>query len=179
MGSLTAAATDPPPAPAGWLPSIAVPWLVLLLLVSVVYQLRSWYRLRHIPGPFAASVSQLWMVKHALSGRFHERLRDVSEKYGSLTLAISGPCPSHFLLLPSRLAPLPFLRLAANGEHSGRLLTHAMRRPPCSHRPQRAAVDGPERAPYDVSRSVPVHQGRLLQYGPRRAGRQHRRLGAQ
>ena len=103
MGSLTAAATDPPPAPAGWLPSIAVPWLVLLLLVSVVYQLRSWYRLRHIPGPFAASVSQLWMVKHALSGRFHERLRDVSEKYGSLTLAIpralSLPNPPCFFRL--------------------------------------------------------------------------------
>ena len=109
MGNfLSAASADPSrPPPVGWLLSVAMPWLVLLLLVFAVYQLRSWYRLRHIPGPFAASVSQLWMVKYALSGRFHERLRDVSEKYGSLTLAISGLCPSDPCFSPT---PFPFTR---------------------------------------------------------------------
>ncbi|KAK6189218.1 hypothetical protein LQW54_013500 [Pestalotiopsis sp. IQ-011] len=64
--------------------SLLLPCLAAFLFALYVYAFRSWYRLRHVPGPFLASISGAWMVKKALSGRFHEHLKDVSEKYGSL-----------------------------------------------------------------------------------------------
>ncbi|KAI4594437.1 hypothetical protein KJ359_008225 [Pestalotiopsis sp. 9143b] len=64
--------------------SLLLPCLTAFLFALYVYAFRSWYRLRHVPGPFLASISGAWMVKKALSGRFHEHLKDVSEKYGSL-----------------------------------------------------------------------------------------------
>ncbi|KAK9425291.1 putative Cytochrome P450 [Seiridium unicorne] len=78
MGSLAAAAQDAAPG------TLVLPCLVVALFALFVYEFRSWYRLRHIPGPFFASVSSAWMVKKALSGRFHEHLKSVSEQYGSL-----------------------------------------------------------------------------------------------
>ncbi|KAI0126728.1 cytochrome P450 [Xylariales sp. AK1849] len=78
MGTLAAAAQDAGPG------SFAVPFLVIAFIALFVYEFRSWYRLRHIPGPFLASISIAWMVRRALSGRFHEHLKDVSEKYGPL-----------------------------------------------------------------------------------------------
>ncbi|KAH8892633.1 cytochrome P450 [Thozetella sp. PMI_491] len=50
----------------------------------VAFQLRSWHRLRHIPGPALGSVSVLWMLKHALGRRYHEKLKEASDKYGTL-----------------------------------------------------------------------------------------------
>lgn len=64
-------------------PVSLVAFSVAVVLVTLfVYEFRSWYRLRHVPGPFLASISSTWMVKKALSGRFHEHLKDVSEQYG-------------------------------------------------------------------------------------------------
>ncbi|KAI5918647.1 cytochrome P450 [Camillea tinctor] len=57
---------------------------LFFLVILVWHGFRSWYRLRHVPGPFLASISVVWMLRKALSGRFHEYLRDVSEQYGPL-----------------------------------------------------------------------------------------------
>ncbi|KAK8064537.1 pisatin demethylase (cytochrome P450) [Apiospora phragmitis] len=81
MGIVTAASQ---PAQHGLLQSIVLPCLLALVAVFLLQQFRSWYRLRHIPGPFWASVSSFWMVRKALTGKLHEHLRDISEKYGPL-----------------------------------------------------------------------------------------------
>ncbi|KAI0023898.1 cytochrome P450 [Xylariomycetidae sp. FL0641] len=57
---------------------------LLALAVFLFLSVRSWYRLRHVPGPFLASISSLWLVRNALSGRLHEHLRKVGEDYGPL-----------------------------------------------------------------------------------------------
>ncbi|KAH7027769.1 cytochrome P450 [Microdochium trichocladiopsis] len=57
---------------------------VVLLAGTVIQTLRSWYRLRHVPGPFLASFSSAWMLRRSLSGRFHEHLREVGDTYGTL-----------------------------------------------------------------------------------------------
>jgi hypothetical protein len=83
-GSLATAATDAGPA------SLVGFSVAVVLLTLFVYEFRSWYRLRHVPGPFLASVSSAWMVKKALSGRFHEHLRDAAEQYGKDALSIAA-----------------------------------------------------------------------------------------
>ncbi|KAI2469670.1 cytochrome P450 [Annulohypoxylon bovei var. microspora] len=50
-------------------------------VISAVY---SWYRLCHVPGPFLASFSYLWLAWYALSGKQLEIIDDVGKKYGSL-----------------------------------------------------------------------------------------------
>ena len=42
-----------------------------------------WYRLSHIPGPFWASFSSLWMVKVTLEGRAPEAWKEATDKYGA------------------------------------------------------------------------------------------------
>ncbi|KAH8200594.1 hypothetical protein TruAng_005246 [Truncatella angustata] len=78
VGSLAAAVQDAAPR------TLLLPCIAVALITLGAFQIRSWYRLRHIPGPLLASVSGAWMVKKALSGRFHEHLRNVSDKYGPL-----------------------------------------------------------------------------------------------
>ncbi|KAI1500203.1 cytochrome P450 [Biscogniauxia marginata] len=56
----------------------------IAFVILVAHNFRSWYRLRHIPGPFLASTSVVWVLRRALSGKLHEHLRDVSEQYGPL-----------------------------------------------------------------------------------------------
>ncbi|KAK1833730.1 cytochrome P450 [Podospora conica] len=42
----------------------------------------SWWRMRHIPGPFLASFSYLWLASVQRSGRMGEIYRDLPAKYG-------------------------------------------------------------------------------------------------
>lgn len=44
----------------------------------------SWYRLRHIRGPFLASISNLWIVRASTSTRLSEIFEDVGREYGPL-----------------------------------------------------------------------------------------------
>jgi hypothetical protein len=46
--------------------------------------LRQWYRLRHIPGPFLASFSYLWLGNASWNGKQFEIHRDLGQKYGPL-----------------------------------------------------------------------------------------------
>ncbi|KAI0836308.1 cytochrome P450 [Hypoxylon sp. FL0890] len=50
-------------------------------VISAIY---SWYRLRHIPGPFIASFSYLPLAWYALTGRQLQFYDATSKKYGSL-----------------------------------------------------------------------------------------------
>ena len=60
--------------------------LGLALLWFLFSTIRQWYRLRHIPGPPLASVSAAWLIRCLASGRFHEHMIDVAEKYGMYLL---------------------------------------------------------------------------------------------
>ncbi|KAI0977265.1 cytochrome P450 [Xylaria arbuscula] len=51
------------------------------LLGSSIYQ---WHRLRHIPGPFLASFSHLWIGYSGWSGKQYEIHKHLGEKYGPL-----------------------------------------------------------------------------------------------
>lgn len=58
----------------------------LLGLLAAVYSFRvayQWYRLSHIPGPFLASISGLWMIKVTLAGTAPDTLKGVTDKYGT------------------------------------------------------------------------------------------------
>lgn len=43
----------------------------------------TWYRLRHIKGPFSAAFSNYWLVRHVAAGVMHLDLAEVCEKYGA------------------------------------------------------------------------------------------------
>lgn len=58
-------------------------WTVFALLaVAVAQRFRTWLRLRHIPGPFSAGFSELWLIKKTRGGRVHMETAEVCEKYG-------------------------------------------------------------------------------------------------
>ncbi|KAM5355339.1 hypothetical protein ACJ41O_001985 [Fusarium nematophilum] len=50
----------------------------------VVRQVRRWHRLRHIPGPRLAGWSSWWQLNGALSGVYHEHLKDAADRFGPL-----------------------------------------------------------------------------------------------
>ncbi len=68
--------------------SAAVWGLITLLAIVVVHRFRTWYRLRHIPGPFWAGITGWWMIRTQWAGRQPFVLRDVCAKYGTEHLFI-------------------------------------------------------------------------------------------
>ncbi|KAK6956791.1 hypothetical protein Daesc_002071 [Daldinia eschscholtzii] len=60
----------------------------ILVTLAVSYYVLStaylWYRLRHVPGPFFASLSYIWLARQALNGTQLEAFGSASRKYGSL-----------------------------------------------------------------------------------------------
>lgn len=75
-----------------------VPLVVCILLSLVVLQLwRTWWRLRHIPGPFPASITNFQRVRWVTTKRAHLILQDMHEKYGEVvrigpnTVTFSNP----------------------------------------------------------------------------------------
>ncbi|KAI0026149.1 pisatin demethylase [Xylariomycetidae sp. FL0641] len=50
----------------------------------VLYSAQVWYRLRHIPGPWAYAVSSLPLLKINLSGHSHAALNRLTDNYGPL-----------------------------------------------------------------------------------------------
>ena len=63
---------------------LAVVTVLLLGVWCLARLFRSWHRLRHIPGPPLAGWSAAWLLRTLLSGRFHEHMREASERYGPL-----------------------------------------------------------------------------------------------
>lgn len=70
------------------LQGIFVGFTTLLTTWYIVSAVAAWYRLRHIPGPFLASFSYLWISKGILCNTLLEDLRGLN-KYGGF--ARSGP----------------------------------------------------------------------------------------
>ncbi|EGR50279.1 uncharacterized protein TRIREDRAFT_105768 [Trichoderma reesei QM6a] len=59
----------------------------ICLVFFFVYIARSiylWQRLRHIPGPPSAAWTIWWQLSGAMSGRYHERLKDAADTHGPL-----------------------------------------------------------------------------------------------
>jgi len=61
---------------------LGVAAVLVLLSFWVARSARSWYRLRHVPGPAFASVSTAWMLRKLSTGQFHEHMCKVSDQYG-------------------------------------------------------------------------------------------------
>ena len=57
--------------------------LVLVLAIYVAYQ-QYFSALARIPGPFGASLSRLWLVKHSWDGDMHRQMINLHSKYGKL-----------------------------------------------------------------------------------------------
>jgi hypothetical protein len=65
----------------------------LFLVVGWYYiasTIRSWYRLRHIPGPRLASLSYLWLTRVLWKGRQYETYKTIHDEYGSSLVRV-GP----------------------------------------------------------------------------------------
>ncbi|RDW65159.1 hypothetical protein BP5796_09851 [Coleophoma crateriformis] len=66
--------------------SLALVWTLLAVLVgyTAVSRIRTWLRLRHIPGPSFAGFSRFWLLRKALGGRFHLDTAEACEKFGPI-----------------------------------------------------------------------------------------------
>jgi hypothetical protein len=81
-------------------------WGFLGLLVALIaaatirVNVRSWLRLRHIPGPPFAAFSKLWILRKTLGGCFHLDLAEACEKYGTVPM-LQSTRPGFLLILNS------------------------------------------------------------------------------
>lgn len=57
---------------------------ITIILWYVISTAVSWYRLHHIPGPFLASISDLWMMRASTSTRLSEIFEQLGQEYGSV-----------------------------------------------------------------------------------------------
>ncbi|KAI5926270.1 cytochrome P450 [Camillea tinctor] len=62
----------------------AVTVVLGLFLCYVLSAVLAWYRLRHIPGPFLASFSYLWLYLTTKSGKMHLKLVEEHRKHGKI-----------------------------------------------------------------------------------------------
>ncbi|KAJ0159876.1 hypothetical protein CTA2_8967 [Colletotrichum tanaceti] len=62
------------------IPSPGAALAMIVLPVLAWYYLRSWYRLRHIPGPFLNSISIAPMNYMALGGKLSLRLKELGDR---------------------------------------------------------------------------------------------------
>ena len=53
-----------------------------LLVYSAVTSFLQWKRLRHVPGPWLAPWTHLWLCRQAATGKIGVRLAETSAKYG-------------------------------------------------------------------------------------------------
>ena len=66
------------------LPFLGVSAFVASLTYYIASSFFTWYRLRHVPGPFLASFSYLWLARNNLFGVSNAKLRVLHKKYGSI-----------------------------------------------------------------------------------------------
>ena len=122
----------------------------LLLATYVARTIQVWYRMSHIPGPFVAGFSRLWLVKQSLYRRQADALKEVNDKYGKALhhwLAGRATVSSVTAVIHCLVAHLLTLRS------------------PCrtlgSHRPNRTGDERPRRLANDDGRPLGLHEGRL------------------
>lgn len=63
--------------------TIALSGAVTTTVLLVLRELRSWLRLRHVPGPFWNGLSIYPMIKLSTSGRMSFLLKDIGDQYGT------------------------------------------------------------------------------------------------
>jgi hypothetical protein len=58
--------------------------VLLFILFAALLQQRVtvWLRLRHVPGPFWASFSNLWLAWHARRGTLPWAIKEATDRYG-------------------------------------------------------------------------------------------------
>lgn len=56
--------------------------LAIIFIVAVIQKLRSWARLRHIPGPFSAGLSKAWLFWHTVTHQLDRVMADAPTSYG-------------------------------------------------------------------------------------------------
>ncbi|KAK0710411.1 cytochrome P450 [Apiosordaria backusii] len=56
--------------------------LLLLLLANLAYRVHRWSKLRHVPGPFLAGWTSLWLTRRFLSYKVYEDMHALTKKYG-------------------------------------------------------------------------------------------------
>src|SRR2546430_2329902 len=78
---------------------------VFVVTALLVREIWSWYRLRHIPGPFLNSISVFPMVRRAMGGRLNEELKKLGDEYGKRILSWESSCS---------FAPGPLVRVGPN-----------------------------------------------------------------
>lgn len=57
---------------------------IAIFLWYAISTIISWRRLRHIPGPFLASISDLWMIRASTSTKLSEIFEQMGREYGPL-----------------------------------------------------------------------------------------------
>lgn len=70
--------------------SILLCALIALVTAVTVKTFMSWHRLRHIPGPFSASLWRGWMMRHTLAGNMNLELKRVCDEYGTYLAAFGA-----------------------------------------------------------------------------------------
>ncbi|KAH7207945.1 cytochrome P450 [Fusarium oxysporum] len=61
--------------------------VIIVLLIAQLFRLvRRWSRLRHIPGPASAGWTSWWQCRGALSGRYHEHLKNAADQFDPVVL---------------------------------------------------------------------------------------------
>lgn len=55
------------------------------VILFVADTLRVWYRLSHVPGPFLAGFSKVWMVKESFKGQQPYAIQKANEEYGGMS----------------------------------------------------------------------------------------------
>ncbi|KAK4097989.1 cytochrome P450 family protein [Parathielavia hyrcaniae] len=55
-----------------------------LLIWTLFARVRTWYRLRHIPGPPAVAWSKLWLARWQAGGKLLTHFRETSKRYGPI-----------------------------------------------------------------------------------------------
>lgn len=63
--------------------TLAVVLAFVGVFIGIALTLRT-LRLRHIPGPPMAGMTEFWLLRKTLGGRCHRDLLDASKKYGMI-----------------------------------------------------------------------------------------------
>lgn len=59
-------------------------YLATLGACIVFYRITPGHKLAHIPGPFLAKVSQLWLVRRAIHGQLRHDMQALHRQYGDV-----------------------------------------------------------------------------------------------
>ncbi|CAP61958.1 uncharacterized protein PODANS_5_1510 [Podospora anserina S mat+] len=62
--------------------SILLHLLIALLLLSLAYRVHRWHKLCHVPGPFLAGWTSLWLTRGFISYKVYEDMHALTKKYG-------------------------------------------------------------------------------------------------